>query len=317
MRRHERHPDRRHLKQKEVEDFDHSGSGSPSLARNGECAAYSTTSAATPSASRTRNEPIASESPGWRIQWALWVNAGARPRFSLCSPCAPASNSVWPPRDGPLDQLVVAELEVEHLKVGQAAPVAAVEVRPLLEVDRPGDRLFPLVGQRRHQAVPQRLARDLEERGAQVGVAAVAVDVLDVERAQRRPVARLQLGAGGGPKGEPVLRRHPALLAHLLAVLRAKRRQVVLEALERAPRAVVPVELHAEAREVAARGEHLFFGVGAEEKVDRRGLLVLGDLAHAPEQRRDDRRRVDVRRVESGSRRPVAGVKGIAATSLG
>ena len=131
-----------------------------------------------------------------------------------------------------------------------------------------------------------------------VGVAAVAVDVLDVERAQRRPVARLQLRAGGGPKGEPVLRRHPALLAHLLAVLRAKGRQVVLEALERAPRAVVPVELHAEAREVAARGQDLFLSVGAEEKVDRRGLLLLGDLAHAPEQRRDDRRRVDVRRVE-------------------
>src|SRR5206468_10673323 len=96
VRRHERHPDRHCLEEEEIEDLDHSGSGPPSLARNGEWAAYSTTSAATASASRTTNEAIASDSPGWRIQWALWVNDGVSPRLSLCSPWEPASKSVWP-----------------------------------------------------------------------------------------------------------------------------------------------------------------------------------------------------------------------------
>ena len=102
--------------------------------------------------------------------------------MSLCSPCAPASKRVQPLRDGALDELVVAELEVEHLEVGQAAPVAAVEVRPLLEVHRAGDGLVAAVGERGDEPVRERLARDLEEGGPQVGDAVVAAHVRDVER---------------------------------------------------------------------------------------------------------------------------------------
>ena len=58
--------------------------------------------------------------------------------------------------------------------------------------------------------------------------------------------------------------------------------------------------------------------LGAEQEVDRRGLLVVGDLAHA----RGAAPRATAGAStsgasSSGSRRPVAGVKGIAATSLG
>ena len=75
---------------------------------------------------------------------------------------------------------------------------------------------------------------------------------------QRRPVALRELGAGRDAEAEAVRGRALALLAHLLAVARAERREVVVEALERALRAVVPVELQAEARQVVVPRERAF-----------------------------------------------------------
>src|SRR5580692_10331036 len=45
--------------------------------------------------------------------------------FELVLPLRAGLEQRLPPGDGPLDELVVAELEVQHLEVGQTAPVAA------------------------------------------------------------------------------------------------------------------------------------------------------------------------------------------------
>ena len=111
-------------------------------------------------------------------------------------------------------------------------------------------------------------------------------------------------------------RRRLALLAHLLAVARAERRQEVVEALERAVGAVVPVELHGQPRQVAGAARARLLGLGAEQEVDRRDALVVGDLPDAAQQLGGHGRRVGVRGARAGAG-PVTGVNGIAATSFG
>jgi hypothetical protein len=174
------------------------------------------------------NDATASARAGLRIQWALCVNAGARTALQLVLSLRAGLEQRVAALDRAFDQLVVAELEVQHLVVLEAAPVAAIEMRPLLEVDRAGDGLGALIRQRRHQPVRQRRARHLEETFAQVRDAAVARDVGQVEQVQRpasRPVrARCPAAVR---KRSPVRRRRLALLAHLLAVSRPERRQVV------------------------------------------------------------------------------------------
>src|SRR6185369_16483225 len=106
-----------------------------------------------------------------------------------------------------------------------------------------------------------------------------------------------------GPEPEAVPGRRQALLAHLLAVARAELAQVVVEALVGAAGPVLPVELHAEARGVAAGLQPLLLVFGAEKEMDRRDALVVGGGAQAVQQGPRDRGAVGARMEQE----PVAG----------
>src|SRR5687767_8038300 len=70
--------------------------------------------------------------PGW-----LWKIAAQKLVAALCA-CFDALETA---RNGKIDGLVIAGLEMQERNVGQGAPVAAVQSRAVEEIQRPGNRL--------------------------------------------------------------------------------------------------------------------------------------------------------------------------------
>src|SRR5690606_22882403 len=103
--------------------------------------------------------------------------------------------SLEPLADAMLDALVIARLEMQAVKIGEAAPVAAVERAAALEADRRGDRRRPMTRDDDEHVLRHR-ARDFGEEGpVQIRTAAVQQERARVKAEDEIPVPLRQLVA--------------------------------------------------------------------------------------------------------------------------
>ena len=162
-------------------------------------------------------------SPGWRIQCAEYVGLGSKPRSSLCSPCAPASNSGSLLRDRALDarrstrsRSAADRRARRRPSSGRRAPAVG------LEEQRAGDALAAGDDLDHPHRVGQLLRERVEEPRAQVVAAAVVVGRVAIE-----PIEIVELRPASSSPPRPTsaasiaARAALALLAQLLALARS------------------------------------------------------------------------------------------------
>jgi hypothetical protein len=121
-------------------------------------------------------------------------------------------------RDGVVDGLVVAGLEVQEGVALQAAPIAAVESVVALEVERAADRAAIGLGHHQHDLVGHGRSQDVEEGAGQVGRAPLAAAGVHVEGKEGVPVLGLDLLAAQCPHAQALAPHRFAFLADRLAL---------------------------------------------------------------------------------------------------
>ena len=100
------------------------------------------------------------------------------------------------PRQAQLDEPVITELEVQAVELLQTAPVAAVQVPPLVKAQGAGHGLSVPGGEGDHCSVGQGAARQAKELGVEVGAGQGPWPGLQVGSAQ---LLEELLGRPGGP----------------------------------------------------------------------------------------------------------------------
>src|SRR5690606_16904847 len=187
--------------------------------------------------------------------------------------------------DAMLDALVVARLEMQAVKIREAAPVAAVKRAAALETDRRGNRRASVTRDDDEHVLGHR-ARDLgEKRPVQVRSAAVQQERARVEAEDEIPVLLRQLVAAHVLEAYPGLRDAPPLATRLLALLGIERGEKVVEI---AVAAVVPDEHAALARQEPGRLESRPLRFGRKKAMHGRRVELVAKRRGGAEQRRRD-----------------------------
>jgi len=86
-----------------------------------------------------------------------------------------------------LDPLVVASLEVQRVKVGDASPIAPVQRVAATKADRSGDRPLLVTSQDNEQVGRQTAADDVEELAIQIGCPSATMKSMRVKFIDRVP----------------------------------------------------------------------------------------------------------------------------------
>ena len=188
-------------------------------------------------------------------------------------------------RDGDVDRLVIAKLEMEEGDVLDGAPIAAVERLRADQIQSAGDRAAVAEREDQQHLFAQPLAEQREEGTSQIGLAPFARTRVLVESPEGVPMRLGDPRAGEVDDLQPLDCRRP-LLADRLALARGERGEKVVEA-----RMILiqPVELAVGADQPAGPLEqgHLF---GGDEGGVGGGEAVLVDhLAGGADQGRGER----------------------------
>ena len=187
--------------------------------------------------------------------------------------------------DAAIDAGVVGRLEVQAIDRLVGAPVATVECAGPLEEQRAGDAAAAAVHAGQERLLGQILGDEIEEARPHIGAAAVVVGGVAVPAIQIDAMRLVELTAAEPLDALDLRLGADALLAQLLAAAAAHLAEEVVVGLIAG---VVPVKLHAGARDEAQLGEAGLLLGGAEQPVDRGALGVLGELAHRRHQHLGD-----------------------------
>ena len=186
-----------------------------------------------------------------------------------------------PARDGGVDGLVVAQLEMQAGVVLDTAPVAAKKHLTPDEVERPGNRSSATQCQHQQNVVAHLFLHKVEEFAGQVGAAPFARAGVLIELPERIPMLGPQIVARQRHDVPAKGLRLRTFLADRLALARGQAGQEVLEA---GIAAIFPVKLLRYAVQKAHFGPRLGLCLGAEGDVQGRQAVALGQLDRPPDQ---------------------------------
>ncbi len=256
----------------EDQDFGLPAALSAPAARKGVDDSSSSSDAPTSTRSRAQKSAMAAAKAGSPTACSECVATGSSPRASLCKPCAPPSKRGCRARcriRSPGSSRPRSAGRARTRACPSSAPTACPRRRcraPRTAAGRRASR--PPAARCPAIAAPMRV----EERARQVGRRLMrAVRVL-VAAEEERPVRGRDVGAALALERDAGLGEPPPLLLHLLALVVRERRQEVGEV---AVARIVPVELHALAREHAERLADGHLVVGREQHVQRREVAVV------------------------------------------
>ena len=188
----------------------------------------------------------------------------------LVLPLRAAFESLQLARDGEVDRLVVAGLEVQQGHVFEGAPVAAIQRVGGMQVERAADGFSFALGKDQQGVLRHGFADPLEELQVQIRrrlVHPVGVAIAPVEEL---PVLRADLCPGQVPEGHAGLADLPALLLEVLPFLVRHAREEVVEI--RVP-VVSPVELHRASHQHALAVHQCGLALRREQDVEGRHAL--------------------------------------------
>ena len=141
----------------------------------------------------------------------------------LVLPLRPGLDPLQPARQGKIDGLMIADLEMQEGVVLDAAPVPAVERLAADEIDRAGD-IAPLAFRHDQQdVVGHALADQRIEGPRQIGPSPFAAAGVHVEGVELVPDLFRQIGTGQPVDADAVVERRLSLLAQGLALARSER----------------------------------------------------------------------------------------------
>ena len=208
-----------------------------------------------------------------------------------CARPAPRRQSGQAVCDTEFDGSIVAQLEMEPVVVGVAAPVAAIECVAAAQREGAGHRPGAVVGEDQHGRAGQAFLEALKEVRGQPWLAPLALEGRAVEAVESRPVCGLDLRADQGFDAQAMGGDQAPLAPDFLALARG---QIGQEMFEIGVTRVEPMVLAAEARQQAGGGADRLFVFAQEQAVPGREAVVVAQRDRGRDQARGGGRGVVV-----------------------